>query len=296
MEDVILATPPFFSFSQNLSYLARSADECLYRIENGSIYRWIDAGGEHIAVEISEAAGEAALRIRFREQPSPAGREGAIRFIREWFDMDRDLAPFYAMARQDHLLQEAAVRFEGLRLIGIPDLFEAVCWGILGQQINLKFAYTLKKRFVERFGAHTEWEGHTLWLFPKPSVVMELQIEDLTAMQITTRKAEYMIGVAGLMEAGELSKSALIAAGGLREAEKQLVCIRGIGPWTANYALMRCLRMTNAFPIDDVGLHLAIKHRLGLPDKPPVKQIREITTGWSGWESYATFYMWKTLY
>ncbi|EFM11357.1 HhH-GPD family protein [Paenibacillus curdlanolyticus YK9] len=298
MEDLFIAAPPYFSFTQNVSYLSRAADECLYRIEDNRIYRWIEVNGERIAVEISEAnsAGEAGLRIRFQKEPTPEGRDGVIRFVREWFDMDRDLVPFYAMARQDHLLQEAAARFEGLRLIGIPDLFEAVCWGILGQQINLKFAYTLKKRFVEQYGAHTEWEGHTLWLFPQPSTVMALRVEDLTAMQITTRKAEYLINVARMVEAGELSKSALIAAGSVREAEKLLVGIRGIGPWTANYALMRCLRLTDAFPIDDVGLHLAIKHRLGLAEKPSVKAIREMTAAWKGWESYAVFYMWKTLY
>lgn len=39
-----------------------------------------------------------------------------------------------------------------------------------------------------------------------------------------------------------------------KDAEKFLLKIRGIGPWTANYVLMRCLRFQTAFPIDDVGL------------------------------------------
>jgi len=294
-EVVQIETPPYFSFKQNLGYLTRSADECLFQVADGRVYRWIETGGERHAVEITED-GEERLRLRFKDEPSGDAREAVVRFVREWFDMDRDLAPFYAMAEQDPLLQEAVVRFRGLRLIGIPDLFEALCWGILGQQINLKFAYVLKKRFVELFGSSLEWEGRTLRLFPSPDRVRQLRIEDMTALQITTRKAEYMIGVAELMAAGELTKDTVRAAGSLREAEKMLVGIRGIGPWTANYALMRCLRMPDAFPIDDVGLHLAIKYRLGLPDKPSVKQIRELSADWANWESYATFYLWRTTY
>ncbi|WP_127533279.1 DNA-3-methyladenine glycosylase family protein [Paenibacillus kobensis] len=295
MNDVRIAVPPYFSFEQNLGYLTRSADECLFQVESGRVYRWIEAGSERHAVEITDG-GDGSLRLRFKDESSAEGKEAVVRFVREWFDMDTDLAPFYAMAEQDPLLQEAVVRFRGLRLIGIPDLFEAMCWGILGQQINLKFAYTLKKRFVELFGSQLEWEGRMLRLFPSPEVVRGLRVEDMTVLQITTRKAEYMIGVAELMAAGELTKSSLKAAGSLKEAERRLVGIRGIGPWTANYALMRCLRMPNAFPIDDVGLHLAIKYRLGLPEKPSIKQIRELSAGWTNWESYATFYMWRTTY
>ena len=38
--------------------------------------------------------------------------------------------------------------------------------------------------------------------------------------------------------------------------------------WTANYVLMRCLRFPSAFPIDDVGLHNAIKFITGSENKP----------------------------
>ena len=98
------------------------------------------------------------------------------------------------------------------------------------------------------------------------------------------------------MVEGKLTKEQLLEAGSLKQAEKQLVSIRGIGPWTANYVLMRCLRMPAAFPIDDVGLHNAIKHLLGLEAKPTKKEILQLSAAWANWESYATFYLWRFLY
>ena len=48
------------------------------------------------------------------------------------------------MAENDQILKPLVKKYSGLRLIGIPDLFEAIAWAIIGQQINLTFAYTLK--------------------------------------------------------------------------------------------------------------------------------------------------------
>ena len=88
----------------------------------------------------------------------------------------------------------------------------------------------------------------------------------------------------------------LLETNDVKEAEKILTKIRGIGPWTANYVLMRCLRFTSAFPIDDVGLHNAVKHVIGSEQKPTKEELLNLSAPWKGWEAYATFYLWRFLY
>jgi len=112
---------------------------------------------------------------------------------------------------------------------------------------------------------------------------------------MTVRKSEYIIGIAQLMDNGELSKEKLLAMD-FKEAEKSLTRIRGIGPWTANYVLMRCLRFPTAFPIDDVSLHNAIKFLRGSENKPTKEELMELSLNWSGWQAYAVFYLWRVLY
>lgn len=294
-----LLVPQEFSFTQNLHYLQRSPNECLYLIRDNCICRAIPLGDDIAVIEVSEATGEQAILVRFLGDTAPTDplrRAEAAAYVRDWFDLNTDLLPFYTMAETDPLLSQAVHSFYGLRNMGIPDLFEALCWGILGQQINLAFAYTLKRRLVESFGHSVECEGEVFWLFPKPEDIASLQVEDLAGLRMTLKKCEYLIGVAKLMAERKLTKEQLLAAGSLKQAEKQLVSIRGIGPWTANYVLMRCLRMPEAFPIDDVGLHNAIKHLMGLEAKPTKQEILELSAAWAGWESYATFYLWRFLY
>lgn len=180
--------------------------------------------------------------------------------------------------------------------MGIPELFEALAWGILGQQINLGYGYTLKRRLVEKYGTYIEWNGSKYWTFPAPEDIAKLHVEDLFELKMTVKKCEYLIGVAQLFVNGVISKEKLLASENINDAEKTLVKIRGIGPWTANYVLMRCLRFPAAFPIDDVGLHNSIKLLLEMEQKPTKEEIRKYAAAWTNWESYATFYLWRLLY
>jgi DNA-3-methyladenine glycosylase II len=95
---------------------------------------------------------------------------------------------------------------------------------------------------------------------------------------------------------GELSKEKLLQEQEYEQVKKSLMAIRGIGAWTADYVMMKCLHMTSAFPIADVGLHNALKLHLGLERKPTIEEIREMSTNWEGWQSYVTFYLWRSLY
>lgn len=297
-QEIKLIVPKEFNFDENLKYLSRASNECLFQIKGQKVYKALQIEDETPIIEVS-TDHENVLTIRFLGHTKPSRkwvRASVARYVREWFDLDTDLVPFYELAENDALLKRAIASFYGLRLMGIPDLFEAICWGIIGQQINLTFAYTLKRRLVENFGRRVEYDGEDYWIFPTAHEIAALTVEDLVGLRMTVKKCEYLIDVAKLMDEGKLTKELLLAAGSHKNAEKMLVKIRGIGPWTANYVLMRCLRFPSAFPIDDVGLHNALKHVLGTESKPTKEEILQLSANWEGWESYATFYLWRFLY
>jgi len=298
VDDVMIITlPANFDMNANLGYLTREKNECLYEIENNIITKVIAIGEMQSLVQISVIDNQQMV-VQFLNGSRPIEkreREKIATYIIEWFDLDNDLTPFYEMANTDPLLKIPAQKFYGLRVIGIPDLFEALCWGVLGQQINLAFAYSLKRQFVESFGDSIEWNGKKYWVFPPYERIAQLEPTDLAAIKMTVKKSEYIIGIARLMACGELSKEQLMKMN-FKEAEKSLIKIRGIGPWTANYVLMRCLRFQTAFPIDDVGLINSIKTLRNMNQKPTKEEILALSIPWKNWESYATFYLWRVLY
>ncbi|MGQ9005681.1 DNA-3-methyladenine glycosidase II [Bacillus subtilis] len=298
VNDVIVITlPEIFDMNAILGYLTREKNECMYEIENNIITKVIAIGEIRSLVQVSVINNKQMI-VQFLNDSRPVEqwkREEIVKYIHGWFDLDNDLTPFYEMAKADPLLKMPARKFYGLRVIGIPDLFEALCWGVLGQQINLAFAYSLKKQFVEAFGDSIEWNGKKYWVFPPYERIAQLTPTDLADIKMTVKKSEYIIGIARLMASGELSREKLMKMN-FKDAEKNLIKIRGIGPWTANYVLMRCLRFPTAFPIDDVGLIRSIKILRNMNRKPTKDEILEISFSWKTWESYATFYLWRVLY
>lgn len=297
-DQIILSIPPDFSFIQNLAYLQRSTNECMFRIYDNKVRKAIATDECIVLVEIWER-DEHSLTIEFLGNTKPTTKEAkdqVVEYITEWFDFKTNIQPFYAISKKDAILQQAVDAFNGLRIMGIPDLFEAMAWGILGQQINLPFAYTLKRRLVEKFGTSLTFAGEQYWVFPTPSDIAKLTVEDLAGLKMTVKKCEYLIEVANQINMGQLSKEMLLETKDVKKAEKILTSIRGIGPWTANYVLMRCLRFPSAFPIDDVGLHNAIKHVIGSDQKPTKDELLQLSVPWKGWEAYATFYLWRFLY
>lgn len=296
--ELIIPVPTEFSFNENIRYLSHATNECMFAIHEHKIIKAISIDGEHFLIEISEASNNNLL-IQFLGETKPTSlkiHNETRRYIRDWFDLDNDLKPFYTMANKDPLLRRAVHEFYGLRIIGTPNLFEALCSGIIGQQINLAFANTLKRRLVETYGRSIEWDDRKHWIFPEPETVAKLTVEDLMPLQMTVRKCEYLIGVVQLISSGKLTKEALMKANNFNDAEKMLTEIRGIGPWTANTVLMRCLRFPNAFPLADVGLQNAIKYLTNTKDKPTREEVLKLAVPWKDWEAYSIFYLWRFLY
>ncbi|WP_315825056.1 hypothetical protein [Paraflavitalea speifideaquila] len=94
---------------------------------------------------------------------------------------------------------------------------------------------------------------------------------------------------------GEISKRLLQELASYEEQVKLLTGIRGIGIWTANYALMKTLKQLQAIPYGDAGLLNALLNHQLIKDKKDTVGIDELFGGFKGWESYLVFYLWRSL-
>lgn len=293
MSKMSLPVPREFSYEMNLQFLLRSPRELLHRVEGESVLKLVKSGEEKILFRITD--GKDKLNIEFLNgTPSTAGKKYVQQYITEWFDLENDLKPFYKMAKDDKWMKDLTKRFFGYRIIGQPDLFESLVWAVLGQQINLQFAYTMKGRFVEQFGERLVWKDQSYYLFPEPKLVAELNHDILQPLQFSRQKSQYSVNIAHAFATGEMSKAALEGLS-LQDAKEKLMKIKGVGNWTANYALMKTFRYRDAFPLEDAGVHNAIKNLKKMDRKPTLDEVRRFFKKYKGWEAYATLYLWKSL-
>lgn len=290
MNSILLSVPPQFSFQQCLWFLDRNYDDCLHEVRENSVLKLLSVNEKPTLIEIKQLEENLQIEVILGE----IDEEKICHFVKEWFDLERDLMPFYQLLKQDEDLKYMVSDYHGLRLLGIPDLFEALCWSIIGQQINLSFAYKLKRRLTETYGETQTYQNTDFYLFPKAEIIASLTVEELKNMQFSTRKAEYLIEIARHFSNGFLSKTMLESLS-TEEAIKKLVSIRGIGEWTANYALMKSLKRLECVTYGDVGLYNALNSLKNFPKKPLRKDLNTFFEGFKDWEAYTVFYLWRSL-
>lgn len=291
---ITIPIPVHFSLEECAWFLNRNYDDCLHAVLDNEIRKAIVIEGAPLLISVVGKTDHLRITV-LQGSVTDKGRLLLTTYIREWFDMDRDMTPFYALLQKDKKVAYMANDFKGLRLIGIDDLFEVLCWAIIGQQINLTFAYKLKRRLVEKYGTSLSFEERDYHLFPASNILAEAAVDDLRAMQFSQRKAEYLIGVAKAFDSGALSKAQLQALPDLEERRKALTDLKGIGVWTANYALMKSLREHSCIPHGDIGLLNALVSHQIIKERGELEKIDRFFKKYQGWESYLVFYLWRSL-
>ncbi|TVT27700.1 DNA-3-methyladenine glycosylase 2 family protein [Salinicoccus cyprini] len=288
---IIRAQGPF-DYALNYEFMAQQ-DDCLYRTENNNVRKAVSLDGQRVLLEVGEGPENAVeVDILLNEG---AAESDIAQYVAEWLDLEYDMAAFYDFARKDKRLAAVVQELYGYRMICTLDMMEALTWSIVGQQINMRFAFILKRRLVEHFNHYIEFEGEKYWLMPEAREILSLDVEAMREMQISYRKAEYLHRCAEGIETGILSKAHLQRMGGYQEVLDHLTSIKGIGPWSANSVLMRTLKFRNAVPIGDAGLRNAIRITDNLEEKPSAGYIRSVTDEWGDNGAYATLYMWRIL-
>jgi len=294
MNPVLLPLPPGFSASLNFQFLKRSPKEMMHRLDGDVVTKLLRVDETRVLFQVSYNAEHLIISFLNIRKPSAQIKEQVALYVTEWFDLATDLVPFYEMAAKDKMLRDLTKMYYGYRIIGQPDLFESLVWAVLGQQINVAFAFTLKQRFVEQFGESLVWKDVPYYLFPEARHVAALKDDDLMPLQFSNQKSRYIIGIAEAFASGALAKEHFHGLS-LAEAKERLMKIKGVGNWTANYALMKTFRYPDAFPLEDAGIHNAIKVFKKLDAKPSLDEVRKAFKKYKGWEAYATLYLWKSL-
>jgi len=291
---ILVPVPALFSFQECIWFLNRNYDDCLHVIEGDVIFKAIEIEGIAILFSVKESGNFLEVEI-ITGEAGRKERDYLTAYVREWFDMERNVQPFYDLLIKDQRLAYMADEYKGLRLIGISNLFEAICWCIIGQQINLSFAYKVKRRLVEQYGSQIAYQGNSYYIFPTADVLASASVEDLKAMQFSEKKAVYTIGIARAFLEGRLDKEKIASLPNLAARKKALTDHKGIGVWTANYALMKSLKEPECIPHGDIGLLNALSYHNIINDRKEQQKIDALFSTFGGWQSYLVFYLWRSL-
>ncbi|VAW39293.1 DNA-3-methyladenine glycosylase II [hydrothermal vent metagenome] len=293
IKTVKIKQPANFSFNRCLEFLNRGYAECLYMVSEHAVKRMIRLTSGFALIEVSADMQYLLIRIDKAEITHSDTKE-CYDYVIDWFDLDRDISGFYQLLEKYAETENFPKKYYGLRLIGIVDLFEALCWCVIGQQINLNFAHKIKTRLVHKYGNKILAGDQAYYAFPAPQALLNATPEELALMQFSRQKINYIHNIATVFCANELNKSSLLTLSKTEQMD-QMLAIKGVGPWTANYVSMKSLRNMNCITYGDTGLSSALHKHFNTAKKPDDNTINKIFRPFAGWESYLNFYLWRSL-
>lgn len=160
-----------------------------------------------------------------------------------------------------------------------------LCGSIMSQQLSVKVADVLWKRFLALFEAGE----------PTPEEIVALDPAVLRGIGLSNAKVAYVQNVARFaiehgMEWKQLKKMSD------EEIIAHLTQIKGVGRWTVEMLLMFALGREDVFAIDDFGIQQAMigLYKLDTADKKKFREkMLKISAKWSPYRTYACLHLWR---
>jgi DNA-3-methyladenine glycosylase II len=233
---------------------------------------------------------DARIAIHVPGVDAAAFGAAALAEVRRILGLDFDLVGFYRMAKADPALATLVEPLYGLRPTLAPTPFEMLVGSITAQQINLSFAFACRARLVRRYGRPVRIEGETVWAFPDAARLAGARLREMRALKYSTRKAEYIRDLARAVVSGALDLEAVSGAPSPKVIA-QLTELRGIGRWTADWFLARCLGRGDVCPAGDLAVRKAFDRFYGRGRTLSEKAIRRRAGAWGQYQNLAVHYL-----
>jgi AraC family transcriptional regulator, regulatory protein of adaptative response / DNA-3-methyladenine glycosylase II len=279
----VLQLPRSYRAKEILAYHARDPASLSERSEDNRIWKALSTPDGPAILELALKPTQAVARIH---ADSKLGRDtvaGLHAKAIAMLGLTHDVGAF----EREH--KKFVGDRRGLRLALLPTAFDAMCWGIVGQQINIRFAGKLRQVLIALAGQSIG----AMRAHPTPDALAQLSMEDLTTRQFSRAKARYLIDAAQAVASGKLDIEGL-CDGSAIAAEKALTAQRGIGVWTARYMLLR-LGFADIAPIGDSGLATALQRVYQLSERPDAMQSANLMNDFAPYRSLATAHLWASI-
>src|SRR6266850_6903802 len=262
------------------------------RLVEGAFHRAIRVAGSWRGYELRWTGHVDAERLLVSTPGDRSTRvlEAAVDEVGRICGLGLDVESFYRIAKEDPVLGLLVPRLWGLRPTLSPQPFEMLIGAVCAQQISLPFAFTVKARLVRRFGTPVDVAGQTVYGFPDAERLARARVGDLRRLQLTTRKSEYVIGLARHVVSGALDLRALRGTPNERVIET-LTAVRGFGRWTAEWFLARHLGRGDVCAAGDLAVRRAFEHFYNRGRALDESAVRRRAATWGPHQNMAVHYL-----
>jgi DNA-3-methyladenine glycosylase II len=270
--------------------LRRRAANQIDRWDGSTYRRSLHVGGALSQISLTQSGSPAEPSLHVRVEGIAKSRAAMTRLehlLDRMLGLRVDLAPFYHMAAAHPRLEQLAQRFRGMKPPRFPTLFEALLNGISCQQVSLEAGLSILNRLVGAYGQST---GDIAHAFPRPEDLAVAELPALQSLGYSRQKSFSILQLAHATVGGGLDLEKLRDLDDAA-AVAELIKLRGVGRWTAEYVLLRGLGRLGVFPADDVGGRNGLREWLGGGAPLDYASANQAVSGWQPYAGLLYFHL-----
>lgn len=178
----------------------------------------------------------------------------------------------------------------GLRIPQSASPFEAICWAIMGQQISVNVAISLRRNLIQKAG---ESLPCGLYVHPGPEQILALSETELRQCSLSASKANALLALCRATVSTPSLLNQLPTTEQEAEAIRQaLLAIKGIGPWTVNYALLRGYGWLDGSLHGDVAVRRNLAQIQQRDTVPDAKETEQWLSRYTPWRALIAAHLW----
>lgn len=288
-----LPLPKDYDRSDALNFNARDAMNVAEQVDRTGIRKGVMLAGLPVLLDIGLDAepGFARCRVLVDGALTAALQSQAQEACLSILGLRLDPRDFRKFAASDPLFRPLLKQQPGLRVVQSASSFEALTWAIMGQQINVAFAVSLRRTFIQLAGRR---HSSGLWCYPDAQAAANLDVNALTSRQFSDAKAQTLLRLANRIASKDLDLVPS-ATNTLASISDALLAIKGIGPWTVNYTLLRGYAHPDCSLHGDVAVRAAIQNLTGGAVRPDHADAEAFLKRYSPHRTMAAAHLWASL-
>ena len=283
-----LSLPADYRQADLLNFHRRDVQAVAERVTDQGLDKGIVWQGLPACLSVRFASGRAQVRLQVDGAAAPDGdavRALAMRMLGLTQAIEAFEAAYAAHAQLGALLHANP----GLRVPQSASPFEALTWAISGQQISLPVAITLRRKLIQLAGLR---HSSGLLCYPDAAAVAALDETALGQSGFSRAKTQTLLRLSREIEAGRLPLDAWLESEPAEAIGERLLALKGIGPWTVDYALLRGFARLDGSLHGDAAVRRQLQRLLGAQEKLSQGFVREWLLAFAPWRALVAAHLW----
>jgi DNA-3-methyladenine glycosylase II len=285
----LLPLPQLFRTTEFFEFHQRDPQSIAEKVQGSTLHKGIVFQGcpALLTIDVKQDAVQATLKSESSD--AAIATEALPSLVSRMLGLDQPISLFEHTHTHHPEFGSVLSRQAGLRVPLAASPFEALTWAVTGQQISLQAAIALRRKLIVAVGVR---HSSGLYCYPDAVALAKTDLHTMKAVGFSQSKAQTLLTLASMVVDGTLPLERWVHAPDFDEIQTRLLAIRGIGPWTVSYALLRGFGWLDGALHGDAGVRRGLQKLLKQPEPVTEAQAKAWLAPFTPWRALAAAHLW----